>query len=225
MPGLGIALWVLGALVVLAAALRIRSLWKPTPYPPWATRFLEGRLRRRFAGAERTLHRSGLERGMRALEVGPGGGYLSETAVSMLGDEGRLVCLDLQIEMLNKVRERLGAGRVALVQASGSSLPFAAGSFDLVFLVTVLGEIPDKRAALAELARVLRPGGILAITEGLPDPDYVRARVLRRLAAEAGFEVGDRHGNVAYYTQQLRRPGSALSSDNPRRARKTELLS
>lgn len=207
MSGLGIALWVLVGLVVLASALRIRSLWWPTPYPPWATRFLEGRLRRRFASAEQTLRRSGLERGMRALEVGPGGGYLSESAVSMLGDEGRLVCLDLQMEMLHKVRERLVPARAGLVQASGSSLPFAAGSFDLVFLVTVLGEIPDKRAALAEFARVLRPGGILSVTEGLPDPDYVRVPVLRGLATEAGFEVGDRHGNVAYYTQQLRLTG------------------
>jgi ubiquinone/menaquinone biosynthesis C-methylase UbiE len=205
MSGLEIALWWLGGLLAAAAALRIRSLWWPAPYPPWATRFLEGSWRRRFASAEQTLRRSGLEPGMRALEVGPGGGYLSESAASMLGEQGRLVCLDLQIEMLRKVRERLGSARAELVQASGSSLPFAAGSFDLVFLVTVLGEIPDKRAALAEFARVLRPGGILAVTEGLPDPDYVRTPVLRRLATAAGFEVGDRRGNLAYYTQQLRR--------------------
>ena len=110
-------------------------------------------------------------------------------------------------QMLHKVRERLGAARAKLVQASGSSLPFDAGSFDLVFLVTVLGEIPDKRAAMAEFARVLRPGGILAVTEAFPDPDYVRTPVLRRLATAVGFEVAERRGSVAYYTQRLRRPG------------------
>ena len=95
-----LALWLLVGLVLLAAALRVRSLVRPTAYPPRATRFLEGPLRRRFAGAGETLRRSGLEPGMRALEVGPGGGYLSEGALPLLGARGRLVCLDLQIEML-----------------------------------------------------------------------------------------------------------------------------
>jgi ubiquinone/menaquinone biosynthesis C-methylase UbiE len=206
MSGFEIALWWLASLFVIAAALRIRSLWWPSAYPPWATRYLEGSLRRRFAGAEQTLRRSGLEPGMCVLEVGPGGGYLSEQASSMLGEKGHLVCLDLQVEMLHKVRERLGAARAGLVQASGSSLPLRDGSFDLVFLVTVLGEIPDKRAAMAELARVLRPGGTLAVTEAFPDPDYVRTPVLRRLAREAGLEPGARRGNVLNYTQQLLRP-------------------
>ncbi len=203
MTALELVLWNLVALAALAVALRIRSLWWPSPYPPWATRFLEGGLRRRFASAEQTLRRSGLEPGMRALEIGPGGGYLSETAVPMLGEKGRLVCLDLQVEMLHQVRARLGERGVGLVQASGSSLPFADGCFDHVFLVTVLGEIPDQRGALAEIARVLRPGGLLAVTEGLPDPDYVRTPVLRRMAADAGFDVGERRGSFAYYTQQL----------------------
>jgi ubiquinone/menaquinone biosynthesis C-methylase UbiE len=200
------ALWSLGGLFVIAAALRIRSLYWPSAYPPWATRYLEGPLRRRFASAEQTLRRSGLEPGMCVLEVGPGGGYLSERAASIVGEAGRLVCLDLQIEMLHKVRARIGAAGAELVQASGSLLPFRDGSFDLVFLVTVLGEIPEKRAAMEEFARVLRAGGTLAVTEAFPDPDYVRTPVLRRLATAVGLEVGERRGNAAYYTQQLRRP-------------------
>jgi len=54
-------------------------------------------------------------------------------------------------------RARLGPRTPWLVQASGSQLPFRDGVFDRSFLVTVLGEIPDKRGALAEQARVLRP--------------------------------------------------------------------
>lgn len=207
MSGPELALWLLVGLVLVAAALRVRSLVRPTAFPPWATRFLEGPLRRRFAGAEETLRRSGVLPGMRVLEVGPGGGYLSEGALPQLGARGRLVCLDLQIEMLRQVRRRLGASAAGWVQASGSALPFRNASFDLVFLVGVLGEIPDKRAAMAECARVLRPGGVLAVTEAFPDPDYVRAPVLRRLAAGAGFEIGERFGSFANFTQRFRRPG------------------
>ena len=148
----------LGILVALVVAVRVRSLIRPEPFPPWMTPMLEGRLRRLFLDRESTLERSGLDPGMRALEVGPGGGYLTERAVELLGSEGTLVCLDLQIEMLHKVRERLGTRAPLLVCASGSSLPLRDGTFDLAFLVSVLGEIPDRRAAMLEYARVLRPG-------------------------------------------------------------------
>jgi ubiquinone/menaquinone biosynthesis C-methylase UbiE len=91
------------------------------------------------------------------------------------------------------------------VQASGSRLPFREGAFDRAFLVHVLGEIPDQRGALAELARVLRPGGELAVEEGVNDPDYVRGPVLVRLAEAAGFRAGARFGNVLHYTQRFAR--------------------
>ena len=116
-----------------------------------------------------------------------------------------MVCLDLQIEMLRKVRARLG-GAAALVCASGSQLPFRDGAFDRALLVSVLGEIPDKSGACADLFRVIRPGGALAIEEGIPDPDYIRTPVLRRLGEGAGFASGERLGNWANYTQRFARP-------------------
>ncbi len=152
------ALWIaLGIVVALVVALRVRSLIRPEPFPPWMTPMLEGSLRRLFLDRERTLERSGLGPGMRALEVGPGGGYLTERAVEVLGPKGTLVCLDLQIEMLRKVRKRLGTRAPLLVCASGSCLPLRDGAFDLASLVSVLGEIPDRCAALQEyVRRILR---------------------------------------------------------------------
>ena len=84
---------------------------------------LEGPLRRLFFDRERTLQRSGLGSGMRALEVGPGGGYLTERAVEVLGPKGTLVCLDLQIEMLRKVGKRLGTRAPLLVCAKMQPRP------------------------------------------------------------------------------------------------------
>ena len=195
-------LWVLLALAAVAVVLRARSLFSPRAFPPWLTPMLEGPWRNR----EAILDRCGVAPGERVLEVGPGAGFISERAAARVGPSGRLVCLDLQMPMLRKVRGRIGDA-AALVQASGSQLPFREGAFDRAFLVTVLGEIPDKPGALAELRRVLRPGGELAVEEGLPDPDYIRTAVLRRLAQEAGFRVGERRGRWAHYTQRLTRPG------------------
>jgi ubiquinone/menaquinone biosynthesis C-methylase UbiE len=143
---------------------------------------------------------------MHALEVGPGGGYVTEAAVERVRPNGHLVCLDVQLDMLRQVAARLGPRCPQLVCASGSSLPFRAGIFDLVFLVAVLGEIPDKDGTLRECLRVLRPGGTLAVTESLPDPDYVRAPLLEERARRAGFVPGRRLSTLTGYTQQLQRP-------------------
>lgn len=194
------ALWILFAVVLLAAAARARALVRPRAFPPWMTPILEWPGRDR----ERTLERAGLAAGERVLELGPGGGFLTERAVERVGPRGRVVCLDLQRGMLRKVRARVG-GAALLVQASGSALPFREGAFDRAFLVRVLGEIPDKHAALAELHRVIRPGGELAVDEGMTDPDYVRVPVLRRLAERAGFRVGEKRGGLTSYAQRLER--------------------
>jgi SAM-dependent methyltransferase len=196
------------ALVALWPVLHLVSLARPSAYPPWLTGLLEGPIRRSVLDRDRCLAESGLTRGMRALEVGPGGGYVTEAAVERVGAKKRLVCLDVQLEMLHQVRVRLGRRCPALVCGSGSALPFREGAFDLVFLVGVLGEIPDQDGALRECRRVLRPGGGLAVTESLPDPDYVRAGVLEQRALSAGLVPGERFSSLVGYTQRLLRPAT-----------------
>jgi len=73
-------------------------------------------------------------------------------------------------------------------------------SFDLVFLCTVLGEIPDRAAALAQCHRGLKPGGVLSITEVAGDPHYQFQSVARRLAETAGFEFQSINGGWWFYT-------------------------
>src|SRR5262245_13564110 len=146
----------------------------PRPFPPWMTPLLHSPLRRRSFSPGAAARRHGIAAGMTVLEVGPGDGYLTLAATDRIAPGGRLVCLDVQLAMLRKLRKTLGSQSPPLVCASGSRLPFQARTFDLVFLSHVLGEIPDRPGALAEYARVLRPKGTLAITEGLPDPDFIR---------------------------------------------------
>jgi ubiquinone/menaquinone biosynthesis C-methylase UbiE len=72
--------------------------------------------------------------------------------------------------------------------------------------VTVLGEIPDRLAALAEIGRALKPGGVLSVTEVLPDPHYQRPGTVRRLAAEAGLSVGPHWSQGIAFTAHFTRP-------------------
>jgi ubiquinone/menaquinone biosynthesis C-methylase UbiE len=102
-----------------------------------------------------------------ALEVGCGTGLiLQRTAKSAREALG----IDLSAGMLARARQR----GLRVVQASATALPFATASVDVAYSFKVLAHIPDIRGALAEMARVVRPGGwVLA--------EFYNARSLRRL--------------------------------------------
>jgi ubiquinone/menaquinone biosynthesis C-methylase UbiE len=92
--------------------------------------------------------------------------------------------------MITMLRERLraaGVRNVEIVQGDGQQMPLPSGSFDLVFLVDVVGEIPDKPVFFRECARVLKPGGTLAVTEQINDPDFRLPSTVRTLATDAGL--------------------------------------
>lgn len=59
------------------------------------------------------------------------------------------------------------------VAEAGKPLPLAPASFEMAVLVQVLGEVGDQAQCLRSLASVLKPGGILAVHEGVPDPDRI----------------------------------------------------
>lgn len=81
---------------------------------------------------------------------------------------------------------------------------------DRALLVTVLGEIPDRGAALKEIFAVLKPGGILSVTEIVFDPHFQRRSTVLRLARDAGFEEQAFFGNRIAYTLHLRKPNRSL---------------
>jgi len=142
----------------------------------------------------------GIQGGDKVVEVGVGTGFYSVEAARRVGRAGQLICIDLQVEMLLHTRRRLEANgqRALLLQASAHALPLQSGCIDHVFLITVLGEIPDRAQALAELRRVLRPGGRLSVSEQFPDPDFVTRRQLRRELAAAGFSDMRTKGRLVY---------------------------
>jgi len=75
-------------------------------------------------------------------------------------------------------------------------------------LVTVLGEIPDKVAALRDLHRSLRPGGVLSVTEVLPDPHYQTVARVREPAAEGGFDESQVVRGWFSFTINLTKPAA-----------------
>jgi ubiquinone/menaquinone biosynthesis C-methylase UbiE len=121
------------------------------------------------------------------------------------------VALDVQPGMIERVEQRIRERGVANVRPRLAPLG-AAGlerdHYDRVLLVTVLGEIPDRHAALAEIAAALKPGGVLSVTEVLPDPHYQTRRTIERLATGVGLEPSAHFSGAVAFTANFVKPAA-----------------
>lgn len=168
-------------------------------------------LRNVLLSPQKLVARLPLTAASRVLEVGSGSGFYS-AAVARSVPGGRLELLDLQPEMLRKARRRLEAGGLSnagYTLADAGRLPFEEHSFDVVLLVTVLGEIADRKSFLREAGRVLKPGGVLSVSEHRPDPDFSPFAAVRSLVEAEGFELSGRYGGSWSYTANFRRSSAA----------------
>jgi ubiquinone/menaquinone biosynthesis C-methylase UbiE len=205
MDGLGVvSLCLLVLLLSSYVLIRIRRSRSAAPIPSFLTTLIDHPLRRRFLQPpEETSRRHGIQPGMRVLEVGPGRGTYSIAAARAAGENGQVVAIDIEPRLVNQLTRRAfeeGVTNLEVQVGDASNLNFEDEEFDLVFMIAVLGEIPHPDRALREFHRVLRWGGILAISELLPDPDYVPAEDLIELVTTNGFRVSEKVGNRFYYT-------------------------
>lgn len=130
----------------------------------------------------RELHRGS------ALDIGCGSGVYMEELLAMGFD---VTGVDLSAEMLATCRKRFeGRDNVHLCQADVEHLPFPDGQFDLVVCVGVLGYLLSDEQALAEIRRVIKPGGFLLLNltnmYSLSDADFVLRRKIRSLLRPSG---------------------------------------
>lgn len=143
-----------------------------------------------------------LQPGMKVLDAGCGPGRLSIPAAQAIGPQGELTALDLQPGMLARVQEKAHAaslGNIRFVQAGLGEGTLEQDYYDRAMLVTVLGEIPEQKTALKEIFAVLKPGGILSVTEVIFDPHFQGRESVRRLAGKVGFrEIGFFGKQLAY---------------------------
>jgi SAM-dependent methyltransferase len=150
--------------------------------------------------AGRVADAAGIEPGQQVLDVACGTGVLARTAAERVGPAGTVVGVDVNDGML-AVAQRT-APAITWKQGRAEALPVDSGSFDVVFSQFGLMFFEDKRTALQEMLRVLRPGGQLAVAvwDALDrTPGYAAmADLLRRLfgdevaqALHAPYVLGD----------------------------------
>lgn len=133
---------------------------------------------------------AGVESGMRALDVGCGPGALSAALVERLG-AASVSAADPSAPFVEACRTRLPG--VEVVEAGAEALPFADGAFDAALSQLVVNFMRDGEAGVREMARVTRPGGVVASCVW----DYAGEMTLLRAFWDAAREIEPDRGAVA----------------------------
>lgn len=211
---------ILGSALLFFLIHRITSKILPAPAEPIAGYLLDSKLRHWLQPPGKVIKRSGIKQGMTIMELGCGNGAYTHLLARAVGDKGRVLAIDIQSAMLGKLERKLAKPKnqdirnIELKQASADDLPFADASIDLVFMALVLPEIPDRGRALREVMRVLEPGGILAVTEFLVDPDYPLRSTTIKLVEREGFVLWSNAGNFWNYTIRFKKLRSRIKQAN-----------
>jgi len=121
-----------------------------------------------FAGVANPFVLGRIDAGATVLDLGCGAGTDLLIAAQMVGPEGRVIGVDMTPTMLERARagaQAMGLSNVELHESLIETLPIPDASVDVVISNGVIDLVPDKEAVLAEIDRVLRPGGRLQVAD------------------------------------------------------------
>jgi len=171
-----------------------------------------------FGTPEQVAERAGVMPGMHILEIGPGPGNFTVALARCVGSQGKqgnVTCVEIQPGMIQMLRRQLSAeqiNNVEVLQGDAQKLSLPPESFDMVFLAAVVGEAPDAQALFSKCMQVLKPGGILAVTEQVMNPSFRPSGSVRQLAITVGLQdSGYIAGPWWNYTARYRKPAAIPS--------------
>ena len=159
-------------------------------------------LRNIFFSPKQLIKRIGLKEDFIVLELGPGPGYFSIPVAKKLRN-GMLYLADIQQEMLDYAKKRFEKRKLKNVEyylCNGKTFDFKDNSFDIIYMVTVIGEVENKDEYIHEFYRILKPNGVLSITELAGDPDKISIDELRDLIEKHNFKFCNKFGNKRNFT-------------------------
>ena len=171
--------WILVALVALGtvALIGIVAAAAPDEYEgrtiagvmgwqgaPWLER--DGRAREE--NTPLLMERLAVKPGQVVLDLGCGTGFHTRRLSAAVGPKGEVYCVDLQPQMLELAKARAeaaGLTNIRFVEGKPHAVPAPKGAIDLLIMVDVYHELEDPKAMLAEMHRVLKPDGRVALVE------------------------------------------------------------
>lgn len=135
---------------------------------------------------------AGLQPGETVLDLGSGGGFDCFLAAKKVGLSGKVIGVDMTPEMIERARDNARRGGYVNVEfrlGEIEALPIADASVDVVISNCVINLVPDKARVFREIARVLKPGGRIMVSDMVlerPLPDWVRESAQGYVACVSG---------------------------------------
>lgn len=205
-----IILGLVGLMMLLSIIWRFLSRRSSIPCPTWLGWLVErDNPFSKINQAATIVQHLELQEGMSVLDAGCGPGRLTIPVASKVGPSGEVVAMDIQAGMLRRTQEKAREANltnIKFLEAGVGENKLEHDKFDRALLVTVLGEIPNREAALKEIFDALKPGGILSVTEIIFDPHFQRRSTVLKLASAVGFREIKAFGNCIAFTLNLEKP-------------------
>lgn len=145
-----------------------RDACRAVGYPPALLAGIPDRALESFAGVGCPFAADVVREGDRVLDIGSGSGTDALICARLVGPQGRVYALDMTPRMREKLAQTASAAGIAQLEVlagEAESIPLPDASVDVVTTNGVLNLVPDKARAIAEIFRVLRPGGRLQISD------------------------------------------------------------
>lgn len=162
-----------------------------------------------FISPKKLIQQLELKKNDTVLEVGPGPGYFSSKVAKAIPN-GKLLLTDIQKEMLDFAKKRLDRRKIFNVEyhlSNGVDFPFESNKFNVIYMVTVLGEIENKQNYIDEFFRLLCDHGILSISEQAGDADKMSVDKIKDLLQNSGFKFDKLYGTKNNFTINFRKNG------------------
>jgi len=164
-------------------------------------------LRKIFISPKQLIERMELNDNHSVLELGPGPGFFSVPVARKLKN-GWLTLADIQQEMLDYAKKRVAKRKLTNVEyylCNGKNFAFADESFDRIFMITVLGEVENQDEYMQEFYRMLKPGGILSVSELAGDLDKMTPAQISELAQKHNFSFYRIYGSRRNFTVNFKK--------------------
>ena len=192
-------------LIIVFSCIIVRLVrrYRKFPIPSALTVVIDNPWRRRFVQKPSTVaDQLFLKPGMVVVEIGPGkGSYTIEFARRVLPD-GKVFAVDISESVITRLKQRIAHETIPNIVAqidNAHAFSFEDESIDRVIAIACLPEIPQPVKVLREIRRILKPNGIVSLSELALDPDYPRRKTVKRWASEAEFKLHSEFGNWFVY--------------------------
>lgn len=139
------------------------------------------------------------------LDLGAGSGYYTMKLAEIVGEKGKVYALDIQPEMLDLIRKRVKAAKLAnveLVRNTETELKVAPGSIDLILLVDVYHELAYPYEVTVEMVKALKPGGRLVFVEFRLEDDNVPIKLVHKMSEKQVLKEMEGHALRHVETQR-----------------------